>query len=60
MSHCLFSFKIFFKNYDLIWLCWDFVATPGLSLVAASRGYPLVVVCRSLIAVGSLAEEHRL
>ena len=60
MSHCLFSFKIFFKNYYLIWLCWDFVATPGLSLVAESRGYSLVVVCRFRAAMASLISVHGL
>ena len=32
----------------------------GFFLVAASRGYSLVVVCRLLIAVASLVAEHRL
>ena len=32
----------------------------GLSLVAESRGYSLVVVCRLLIAVASLVLEHGL
>ena len=31
-------------------LRWVFVAVCGLSLVAASRGYSLVAVCRLLIA----------
>ena len=35
--------------------CWM-----GFSLVAASTGYSLVAVCRLLIAVSSLAVEHRL
>ena len=30
----------------------------GLSLVVASRGYPLGVVCRFLIAVASLVAEY--
>ena len=30
----------------------------GLSLVVASRAYPLVVVCRFLIAVASLVAEY--
>ena len=32
----------------------------GLSLVAASGGYSLVVVCRLLIAVASIVAEHGL
>ena len=35
------------------WMCWIFVAFQGLSLVAASRGYSLVVVCR--LRVGAKA-----
>ena len=38
----LFSLNICF------WLCWVFTAASGLSLVAASRGYFLAVVCRLL------------
>ena len=34
-----FSFNFFFK-FIYFWLCWVFVAVPGLSLVASSRGYP--------------------
>ena len=33
---------------------------PGLSLVLASRGYPLVVVLGLLIVVTFLVVEHRL
>ena len=32
----------------------------GFTLVAASRGYSLVAVCRLLIVVVSLVAEHRL
>ena len=32
----------------------------GFSLVAGSRSYSLVVVCRFLIAVASLVVEHRI
>ena len=32
----------------------------GFSLVAASRGYPLVGVCRLVIAMASLVAEHGL
>ena len=41
------------------WLCWVFVAARGLSLVAASGGYS-VVVHGLLIAVASLVVEHGL
>ena len=37
-----------------------FVALRRLSLIAASGGYSLVVVCGLLIAVASLGAEHRL
>ena len=40
-------------------LCWVFVAARGLSLVAASGGY-FVVVHGLLIVVASLVAEHRL
>ena len=40
------------------WLCRVFIAACGLSLVVASRGYSLVVVCRHLIVVASLIVEH--
>ena len=39
---------------------WVFVAACGLSLVAASGGYSLAVVCRLLIAVVFLVAERRL
>jgi len=41
-------------------LYWVFVAALGLSLVATSRGYSLVVALGFLIVVASLVEEHRL
>ena len=41
-------------------MCWVFTAVSGLSLVAVSRGYFLVVVPRLLIAVASLIAEHGL
>ena len=41
-------------------LCWVFVAVHGLSLVAVSGDYSLVVVLWLLIAVASLVAEHRL
>ena len=62
-SNCLlhihtqhFSFFFFFN----FWLCWVFVAVHGLSVVAEIRGYSLVAVHRLLIAVTSVAAEHRL
>ena len=39
---------------------WVFAAVRGLSLVAASGGYSLGVVCGFLVAVASLVAEHRL
>ena len=47
----LFSFFFFF-----FWLLWVFIAAHGLSLVAESGGYSLVVVCGLLIAVASPVE----
>ena len=41
-------------------LHWGFVAACGLSLVAESGGYSLVVVLWLLIAVAPLVMEHRL
>ena len=40
------------------WLHWVFIASCRLSLVTASRGYPLVV-CGLIIAMASLVVEHR-
>ena len=45
---------------SLFQLCWVFFAAHRLSLVAASGGCSLVVVCGSLIAVASLVAEHGL
>lgn len=44
--------------YFYFWLSWVFAALLGLSLVEASRNYPLAVVPRLLNAVSSLAVEH--
>ena len=49
--------KFFFFHF---WLRWVFTAACGLSQVAVCRSYTPVVVQRLLIAVASLAEEHRL
>ena len=47
-----------FIYQKMFWgLHWFFVAMRGLSLVAASRDHPLIVVCRLLIA---FVAEHRL
>ena len=46
--------NFYFVNFIYFWLCWVFVAAHGLSLVVASRGHSLVVVCRLLIAVAFL------
>ena len=56
MIFCLFVFKMYFFYF---WLCWVFVATPRLSLVAAIVGYS-VVVRRLLIMVSSLVVENGL
>ena len=59
----VFLFKLKKKN----WLRWVFdathrlfVASPGLYLVVASRGYSLVVVHGLLIVVASFVVEPRL
>ena len=41
-------------------LHWALVAAHGLSPVAASGGYSLVALLRFLVALASLAVEHRL
>ena len=41
------------------WLCWVFIIAQGLSLVAASGDYSVVMVHGLLIAVASLVSEHR-
>ena len=43
-----------------IWLHWVFAATHWVSLVASSRGYPLVTMQELLFAAASLLAEHRL
>ena len=50
------DFPVFFRSFFLSfnWLYWVFVAAPGLSRVAASRGGQLfVAVCRLLIATSN-------
>ena len=54
---------MFFHHFIYLftfWLCAVFAATRPFSLVAASWGSSLVVVCRLLIAVASLGAEHGL
>ena len=51
------SWYLFQKNnfiYLFIWLRWVFMAAWAFSLLAGSRGYSLVVVCRLLIVGASL------
>ena len=55
----------FLKSYFIINFIYLFLAVLGLllcrlSLAVASGGYSVVLVFRLLIAVGSLAAEHRL
>ena len=40
------------------WLFWTFTAVHWFSLVVASRGYSLVVVCRLLTMVAFLVAEQ--
>ena len=54
---CIF---FFFFIYSYVWLCWVFVASCRLSLIAENGVYPLVEVPRLLTVVASLAAEHRL
>ena len=59
------SFKKVLFIYSVLWLWWVCVAVVGLC--GCTRAFPSctsrghsAAVCRSLIAVGSLVEEHRL
>ena len=66
-SCCIFSILLIYLNNFIIYLfylflpCWVFIAMPVLSLVFASGGYSLVVVCRllTLWSTGSRAQELR-
>ena len=40
------------------WLHWVSVAVCRLSLVVTRKGYPLIAVCRLLIAMAALIAEH--
>ena len=46
--------------FTYFWLRWVLVAAHRLPLVVVNRGYSLVAVSGLLIAVASLAMEHRL
>ena len=54
------SFQLFKKNVYSFLAVLGFVAVCHISLVAASRGYSLVVVCRLLTATASPVVVHRL
>ena len=60
VSFIMFN-SCFLKNTNLfIWQHWVFIAAHGLSLVAARRGYSLVLVPRLLTAAVSPIAEQRL
>ena len=55
------------RSYSFLWFllinfgyAGSLLLLHGLSLVVASEAYPLVAVCRLLIAMASLVVEHRL
>ena len=64
-AECRSQGEFFFFNSSILkifiyfWLCWVFVAVHGLFSSVASRGYSPVEVRGLLIAVVSLAVEHR-
>ena len=47
----------FLNNIYLFWLCWVFIVAQGFSLVVATGGYFLAVVCGFLITVASLVVD---
>ena len=53
-------FKLLLISLFYIWLHWVLVASRGLSLVSASRGYSLVAVHGLRAAGAAHVEEHRL
>ena len=58
-----YSSRFFFYKFIYLfyfWLYWVFIATHGLSPVAASMGLLFVAVHGFFIAVASLVAEHRL
>ena len=52
--------SFFFFIYSYFWLCWVFVASCRLSLIAENGVYLLAEVSRLLTVVASLVAEHRL
>ena len=54
--------QLFLKDLLItyLWLCGVLAAVHGLSLVAVSRDYSPVAVCRLLIAVASLVAKQEL
>ena len=55
--------KLFFKNFIVFNLCLAALGLPCCTQAffsCSERGYSLVVVCRLLVVVASLAVEHRL
>ena len=55
--HLTFFFPLKLIHF---WLCWVFVAVLGPPLVAVSRGYSLIVVCKLLVVQASPVAEHSL
>ena len=61
MGYVFISFLLkFFVFFKFIFGCAKSSSLLGFSLVVANWGYALVVVCRLLIVVASLAAEYRL
>ena len=60
LSRTQIALFCFYNLTYLFWLCWVSVAAHRLSLVAVSGGCSLAAVHGPLIAVASLAAEHRL
>ena len=54
---CYSNACFFSLNFISLWLCWVFVAADRLSLVAVSRAFSLIALCRLLSAVASLVEH---
>ena len=54
---CVIAHLCLLKVLFSFGVCWVFADVLGLSLVAANRGYPLVVVHRLLTVVASLVAE---
>ena len=56
----LYQLLFFIYNFYLFWAVVGLCCYMGFSLVAASRGYSPVVVCRLLIAVAYPVAQHGL